>query len=262
MTLYVDILFIVNFFITYLLLLVTKLFMKTDVKAYRLIFSSALGGLYSLVILFDELNFFISAIGKLLISVLIVFISFGFVRLQRFLKAIGFFYLSNMVFLGVILGVWLLFKPNGVIIKNNCVYFDISARALLISALLAYLISFAAVKIYNRTIGKNEIYSLTIIKNNQEVHLFAFADTGNKLKEPFSNYPVIIVDNKKFQFEAERLIPFNTVGGDGVLNGFKPDNVIISSGKKMIKTDKVYIALSHIESKDFSAIINPELINF
>ena len=261
MTLYVDVLFVVNFFITYLLLLLTKLFVKENVKTSRLLISSFVGGAYSLVILADELHFLITAIGKIFISAVIILIAFGFKRATVFIKTLAIFYFSNMLLLGVILALWLLFKPQGIAIHNDVLYFDIPARALLISALFAYLIALLVVKLYNRTVGKNEIYSLTIFKNGEELHMFAFADTGNKLKEPFSDYPVIVVDGSKISFDAERVIPFNSVGGEGVLKAFKPDKIIISSGKKSFETDRVYIAVSSVESKDFSAILNPEIIN-
>ncbi|MCH5321927.1 MAG: sigma-E processing peptidase SpoIIGA [Eubacterium sp.] len=261
MTLYVDVLFVVNFFITYLLLLLTKLFVKENTKTARLLISSFAGGSYSLVILIDELHFLITALGKIIVSAVIILIAFGFKRATVFIKTLCIFYFSNMLLLGVILALWLLFKPQGIAIHNDVLYFDIPARALLISALFAYLIALLVVKLYNRTVGKNEIYSLTIFKNGEELHMFAFADTGNKLKEPFSDYPVIVVDGSKISFDAERVIPFNSVGGEGVLKAFKPDKIIISSGKKSFETDKVYVAVSSVESKDFSAILNPEIIN-
>lgn len=261
MVVYVDVLFVVNFFITYLLLLLTKLFIKDNPKTVRMLAGAFTGGVYSLVILADELSFLITAIGKIAVSALIIFIAFGFKRVVIFAKTLGIFYFSNMLLLGVILAVWLIFKPDGIAIHNDVVYFDIPAKTLLISALVAYLISLAGVKIYNRTIGKNEIYSLTIFKNDKEVHLYAFADTGNKLKEPFSDYPVIVIDESKISFETERIIPFHSVGGEGMLRAFKPDKVIISNSRGCYETDRVYIALSSVDSKDFSAILNPEIIN-
>ncbi|MGN1202124.1 MAG: sigma-E processing peptidase SpoIIGA [Eubacterium sp.] len=261
MVIYVDVLFVVNFFITYLLLLLTKLLVKANPKTVRLLISSFIGGSYSLVILIDKLHFLITAFGKIIVSVIIVLAAFGFKRASVFIKTLCIFYFSNMILLGVILAIWLIFKPQGIAIHNDIVYFDIPAKVLLFSALAAYLLALLAVKIYNRTVGKNEIYSLTVFKDGKEIHMYAFADTGNKLKEPFSDYPVIVVDSSKISFEAERVIPFNSVGGEGVLKAFKPDRVIISTGKKSFETDKVYIAVSSVDSKDFSAILNPEIIN-
>lgn len=261
LVIYVDVLFVVNFFITYLLLLLTKLLVKENSKTVRLLAGAFIGGAYSLVILLDELHFMITVFGKIFVSIIIVFTAFGFKRASLFFKNLGVFYVSNMILLGVILAVWLVFKPEGVAIHNDIVYFDIPAKVLLFSAMLAYLIALAVVRIYNHTVGKNEIYSLTVFKNGEQTHMYAFADTGNKLKEPFSDYPVIVVDSSKMNFDAERIIPYNSVGGDGTLKAFKPDKVIISSGSECVETDRVYIAVSSVDSKDFSAILNPEIIN-
>lgn len=261
LVIYVDVLFVVNFFITYLLLLFTSLLLKRDKKIIHLLFASAVGGLYSLVILADNLNFLVTAMGKILASFLIVFIAFGFVRLTVFLKSALLFYFSNLVFLGIIVAIQLIFKSSGIALNNGTVYFDISAKILLLSALFAYLISVAVIKIYNHTIEKKQIYSVTIDKNGRTTHLYALSDSGNKLKEPFSDYPVIVADKSKISFNAERVVPYNTVGGEGVLQAFKPDKVVISNGKNSFETDRVYIAMSSVESKDFSAIINPEILN-
>ena len=261
MVVYVDVLFVVNFFITYLLLLFTSLMLKRKNQTIRLLISSAVGGLYSLVILVDNLNVFLTAAGKLLVSFVLVFIAFGFRRLSVYIKAVLLFYFSNLLFLGIIMGIRLIFAPAGVALNNGTVYFDISAGTLLISASVAYIVSVLIIRIYNHTIEKKEIYSLTVYKDGSSSHLFALADSGNKLKEPFSDYPVIVVDKNKISFSAERVVPFNTVGGEGVLQAFKPDKVVISNGKKSFETDRVFVAASNVESNDFSAILNPEILN-
>lgn len=158
------------------------------------------------------------------------------------------------------MAMWLAFKPNSFVFNNDSVYFDIPAKALLVSALVAYIISICVIKIYNYTISKKEIYSLKIFKGESEYNLFAFLDTGNKLREPFSNFPVIIVDSSKIDFECERVIPFDTVGGEGMLKAFKPDKIVISNGKSSFECKDVYIAVSKVDSKDFSAILNPQIM--
>ena len=260
MIIYVDVLFIVNFFITYLLLLLTKALVKSSAKTVRLLASSCLGGLYSLIILADDLSVFVSVLGKLAASVLLVIIAFGFKRITVFVKAVALFYFSNMLFLGVILAVQLIFNSKGAAINNGTVYFDISAPVLLISASLAYVVSIAVIKIYNRTLGRQEIYKLKIFKNGECHTMLAFLDSGNKLTEPFSNYPVIIADSSKIMYDTERIIPFSTVGGDGILQAFRPDKIEISNEKNKIETDKVYIALSEVGEKNYSAILNSQIL--
>lgn len=261
LVIYVDVLFVVNFFITYLLLLFTSLMLKRRYKTLRLLTASAVGGLYSLVLLVDDLNFLLSSLGKVCISLLMVFIAFGFGRLVVFLKSAALFYFSNLLFLGIIVAVQLLFSPDSIALHNGTVYFDISAKVLLFSAFAAYLISVAVIKIYNHTIEKRQIYSVTIKKNGRDTHLYALSDSGNKLKEPFSDFPVIVADKEKISYDAERVVPYNTVGGEGILQAFRPDKVVISNGKSAFETDRVYIAMSTVDSKEFSAVINPEILN-
>lgn len=261
MVIYVDVLFVVNFFITYLLLISTSFFAKSEIKQYRAVFASVLGGLYSLVIIFDKLNFLLSAIGKIFASLLIVFVAFGFIRVWTYFKNFIIFYFSNVLFLGVISAICMFFSPKGMTVKNSNVYFDISATQLLVSAFCAYLVTYIIIKITNRTLAKGEIYSLSIFVDNNEYKFYAFADSGNKLREPFSDYPVIIVDKSKMPEKCERLIPCQTVSGQVMLKAFKPDKIIISNGKNKIEITKVYVALSDVNSKKFSAVLSNELIN-
>ncbi len=261
MTVYVDVLFVINFFITYLLILLTKALTKNTAKQWRMLLGSFVGGVYSLIIFAESINDFLSVLLKLAVSLLIVFSAFGFKRALPFFKALICFYFSNLIFLGVILAVWLTVKPDGIVINNDIVYFDIPASALLALALAAYIISILIIKLYNYTISKKEIYLLTVIKDEREYRFCAFLDSGNRLTEPFSGCPVIIADKNKISVKCERVIPFNTVGGEGLLEAFKADKIIVSNGKNTFESESVYIALSDVNSKDFSAILNPLLFN-
>ena len=259
MVIYVDVLFVVNFFITYLLLLATSLISKTETKQIRLILSSALGGLYSLVIICDKLNFLISTFGKITVSIIIVLVAFSFKRFGLYVKNLLIFTFSNMLFFGIISAIYIYLKPQGMAVKNGSVYFNISAPLLLSCAFLAYVITYAIIKICNRTLSKNEIYNLTVIKGDNTYHFFALCDSGNKLKEPFSDYPVIVVDKAKISIECDRVIPCQTVSGEGILKAFKPDKIILSNGKNKTEISKVYVALSNINSKSYSAVIPNDL---
>lgn len=241
--------------------MLTRLLTKSCPSQARMLLGGAIGGIYSLIIFFPSLNVFVTIVGKLLSSCIIVFICFGFSKLTMFIKRLVCFYFSNLVFLGVIVAVILISNSNRIIVNNNSVYFDLSAKLLLLLSLVSYALSTIIIKLYNSTISKKEIYSLTVINDGKSYHYFAFLDSGNRLVEPFSSYPVIIVDKSKYSFEATRLIPYNTVGGEGMLNAFKPDKIIISNGKSNLESDKVYVALGDVKTSEFSAILNPMLLN-
>lgn len=259
---YVDVLFVVNFFMTFLLLLLTGKLLKRDHKLVRFVIASVIGAVYALVILIDDMSFLLTIFGKIIIAFAIVFAAFGFRTARNYLKSVALFFFSNMVLLGVMIGLWFIFEPSGVVIHNSVVYFDVSAKVLLVSAFIAYVLSYLIIRIYNATTAKKDIFDLTVEKNGKCVHMFAFADSGNNLTEPFSSHPVIVVKKDLFKEEqGERVIPYETVGGEGVLTAFKPDKVTVKASGKMLEVENVYIALSdYLGSEDYSAIINPKII--
>lgn len=258
---YVDVLFVINFFITYLLLLLTSKLNKQGIKQLRALAASAFGGAYALVILLGIRDIFISLAGKLTASLIIVLIAFGFKGFAVLLRNLAVFYFSNLIVLGAVAAVVFTLSPRGVKLSGGIVYFDISAAALLMSALFAYVISVVIIRVYNRITAKREIFLITVYKNGREYRLSAFLDSGNKLREPFSDLPVIIADKSRIDLPPERVIPCSTVSGRGVLPAFRPDKIVISNGKSLFTTDRAFVALSDIGSKEFSAILNPEIIN-
>ena len=260
---YVDILFVVNFFITFFLLQVTAKFSKRSEKLWRIVLASFIGGVYSLVILWDSLNFSVSCLGKLVAAMLIIIAAFKFKGFKAYIKEVAIFFFVNLLFVGIIIGLWFIFKPNGVVINNSTVYFNVSARILLITALAAYLISVVIIRIYNNKTAVKELYSVTVYHNENKTKFFAFADSGNNLKEPFSDFPVIVADSGLFENTlCQRLIPFSSVGGEGVLSAFKPDKVEISSSLGSVEINDVYIALSSsVKKGEYQGILNPKILN-
>ncbi|HJB75506.1 MAG TPA: sigma-E processing peptidase SpoIIGA [Candidatus Eubacterium faecale] len=260
---YVDVLLVVNFFITFLLLLITQKLAKENSKLVRLVLASFAGAAYSLVILFDELDFAVSLLGKLAAACLIVLIAFRRSGLKCFAKNTAIFFFVNFVFVGIMVGLWMIFKPAGIVINNSTVYFDVSATALLISAFIAYVISAVIIRIYNNKTAKNELYQLTVYYDGQKCSFFAFADSGNNLREPFSDYPVIVADENLFKdVPCSRVIPVSTVNGEGILKAFKPEKVVISTSRGSGELSRVYIALSkNVKKGEYQGIINPKSVS-
>lgn len=263
---YIDILFIINFFINFLLLEVTAKLTKKNAKLYRLIISSAVGGAYSFIMFVDELPEIVLAISKIIVAFVMVLIAFSFHRVSSFFLTSIVFLFSSFVFLGVIVGLYYLTKTDMIVINNSTVYFDIGARGLLLSAFVAYLLSCLIVRLHNKRLSKTDVYSIEIFNENLSVKLNALVDTGNKLYEPFSNSPVIVVDKKKVEKllgnSKCRYIPATTVSGETLLTAFKPEKIIIKSSGCETVVDNAYVALSNdVKANGFSAVINPMILS-
>ena len=261
---YIDVLFVINFFITFFLLSATARITKKRAATARLILSSVLGGLYSLIILVD-LPLAVSVLLKLAVSAVLLLAAFHFDRLGGFFSAYALFYFMNFVFLGLIYGIALAVKTPYIHLSNGTVYLNIGARGLLVSAFIAYLASCVAVRLYNRRLAAGEVLPITVENGGRSVSLFALTDTGNKLREPFSDSPVIVADAAKFEelFDPEktRIIPAETSGSRGFMLSFRPDKVTVRTSRGEEEIENVYIALSdRMKSGEFSAVINPEIL--
>ena len=106
------------------------------------------------------------------------------------------------------------------------------------------------------------VCDVSIVTNGMKTEFRAVADTGCTVKEPFSSDYVIIaekelVDNLSFDNSKMRIIPFNSLGGKGILKGYKPDSVLING--KIIQN--VYIGIcENIIKSEIKAIVPYELV--
>ena len=219
-----------------------------------------------MIILADELPPAVTVLSKIAAAAVILLIAFRFYRVKSFLIALLVFLFTNFLFLGIIIGIYLIFKSDLIAVNNSVVYFNIGARGLLFCAFIAYLFSCIIVRLYNRRLAKDEVYTLHLENGGISVTLLAFADTGNKLREPFSNAPVIVARGDKLRDavggSTTRLIPASTVNQTSFLTAFKPEKLTIKTDKGEEVIENVYIALSDEMKNDcYSAVINPEILS-
>ncbi|HHZ05671.1 MAG TPA: sigma-E processing peptidase SpoIIGA [Clostridiales bacterium] len=285
-TVYIDVLLCVNLFINYFILLAVAKFSKVVPKQYRLLLGSGFGALTALIILLPEINGIANVVIKLLIAVAIIFISFGRQSKKTFIKNLATFFLISFCFCGVMMAVWFLFTPKGMVVKNSVVYFNISPVIMIVSTLLCYVILRIVSRISGREAPSIEVCKLKIFNNNCYTEIYGRVDTGNTLTEPFSTSPVIVADRRSIEsvIPAEvleymtarvtsntlknnssnskniRLIPYNSVGGEGLLPAFVPQEIYINGEPY---DGKVFIAIcpdSRITG-ECKAIVNPQIIN-
>ena len=57
----------------------------------------------------------------------------------------------------------------------------------------------------------------------------AYVDTGNILKDPYKNRPVILINDKNldFNYEDSILVPFKTLNNNGVIKCKKPTKIVV-----------------------------------
>lgn len=283
---YVDILLTVNLFINYFLLLSCAEIMKTDFKRLRILFGAAIGAAASLVIFLPPLSQISELIFKSSLSALIVFTSFGYKSFKRFSKLVFAFFASNMIFAGCMMALWIWLKPKGMVINNDITYFNINIPTLLISCVICYGFVSLISRITVRQNLKKMKYKVSLTFGGNTVNGTGYVDTGNSLKECFSGFPVIVADEKFISAlfsptekdflhkgfadtnaperlkNKVRLIPYGTVGGNGILTAFRPDLAEFRDEKGTVfRTNKIYIAVSKEKFKSFDCdvLLSPKI---
>jgi stage II sporulation protein GA (sporulation sigma-E factor processing peptidase) len=151
------------------------------------------------------------------------------------------------------------FDKDIMIYSNGIVYFDVSMTFLIICAVISYLIIIVISKILDKKAPSNKEYVINIQNDGRNVTCTALMDTGNNLCDPFTGYPVIMVDKsifiQLFNEEKIRLIPVSTVNGDSLIRAFRPEKISV----KNLSTNKVYIGESNTSLDEYKAILNINL---
>lgn len=286
-TIYVDILFAVNLFMNFFLLLVTARLAHQPYKRLRLLAGAALGALFSFVILLPELGILFSIATKVVFSGLIVLASFRAASLKRFLKLYACFFTVNFAFAGIAFALWLFVAPPGLAMGNGAFYFDISPLLLVVTAAAAYLLLSLFHRFFQKGAPPKSIYDLTVTVEGHSVTLRTLADTGNSLTESFTGSPVVLAEYQSVKellpdpvrpaFQNAnaacvrlpeawqrryRVIPYKSVGANGLLPSFKADEIVIHTKEDPVTVQGAFVAVSdtNLSSGEYRGLMNPQLL--
>ena len=255
MTIYVDIVLIENLIMNYIILFATGLVLKLKINQIRIIISSLLGAMYSIIAYAEILEIYSSLGLKIVLSILIVYISFNPQNAKKMWKYILIFYLTSFVFGGAAFALIYIIKPQDILMKNGLFLGTYPLKTVMLSAIIAFFIIVTAFSIVKSKISKKDMFCDIEIKLNEKIiKTKAMLDTGNLLKEPITNTPVVVVEHtllyecmpKEILNNLEKiiggdfeklpnyireeyvlklkLIPFSSLGkNNGMLLGIKPE---------------------------------------
>lgn len=286
---YLDLLFFINLLVHYFLLLFTAKLFQREAGFWRLLGGAALGSLSILILPLPHSP----ALAALLIPaapLLMVIAAFRPLRLPELLYFWGAFFLASFLLAGALsalLGFPALHRffatPGGILL--------ILAVCVLLYLLFGLLRPFAEDKKWQKLWG----IELQVIWRGRERVVPAFLDTGNRLREPFSGQPVIVIDYRSLEgllpeplyrslADADRepwsamdqlrdpallcsfaLIPCRGIDcRSEILLGFKPDEVaFFENGRKQRLDAGVFLALTRRgfgPAAEYRALLPPELL--
>ena len=161
------------------------------------------------------------------------------------------------MFGGATIAIIYMANTNNITIQNGVLVGNYTLKTILIGIVVAYFTVIIAERIIRTRISKKDlICNIKVEINGVEIQTQAMIDTGNLLKEPITNIPVIVIEHsllydiipsqilnnlenilggelsKEIQEEyisKFRVIPFSSLGKqNGMLLGIKGKNLIIN----------------------------------
>lgn len=246
MKVYIDLLFLFNFFIDFLLLITVSITLKRGVTLFKAILGAFFGSI-SLLALFIPFNSFFLFLFKIGVGLIMCIITFRYKDAKYTLTNFSYLFMT-----GVILGGFLYYLENELTLKSMGLVF--LKKELPIPYLFLVLISPIILYVFfkqNKKIKELQSYVFDVeIQIEKEIYkLKGYLDTANTLQDPITGKSVILIEKKILKKEPQKFffIPYKVLNHNSILKVIKPEYIMINS----ICSKKYLIGLSkeafHIE---------------
>jgi len=293
---YLDYFWLQNLIMNSLLLWTTSRCSRNRIKPLRLFLSAAFGAFYAIAVILAD-SFLVWNLAVIFfVSVIMLVIAFGHMQVRKFVKLTILFYGVTFLFGGAGFGLYHIFGTNNDITHNAVIMKNYPVQLLAASSFLSIEI-FYSIWTFTRIQPSDNgyLYKIEIFFGEEVVSLVALLDTGNRLVDPLSQNPVIVVeldgikdallpevrsifeqsDEYNLDFAAIaltnsawisrfRIIPFTALEKTtGVLIGFRPDKVRVSVSDVWHDVENVIIAVCNkrlCNDSRYRALIHPGII--
>lgn len=188
MKVYIELVFIENFIINYIILLESLNISKIDKEKNKVIFTSLLGSLYVTIVLILKYSIYINFILNILIFLLMIYLAFEDDNLSNYIK-----HVINTIY------IYSLYAGLNFFVIN---FFNIQEKGG--KKLIVYIITYIILKLCNYTITKskkinltkeNLIFDIEILVKEKTYKYTAFVDTGNNAKDFKRNMNYIFLED-------------------------------------------------------------------
>lgn len=284
MVIYLDVLILINLYVTYFQILAVSVFTHRKTVWYRKLSAAGIGAVASLSIFIPQEMVLTLTLLKIFLCALIAFVAFGYTGFRAYAVSVLFLMLVSFVFSGLMLCVWLFAAPMKMLFINGTVYFGVDTMTIILSTCAAY----GVVRIIRYILDKNGKtdgkYTVIIKNNGRECRLSALADSGNGMVDCFSGLPVIVCrrdmcadvsppaiemmennsdisDIGTQMIKGVRIMPFSTVGKGGLICMFKAESVVIDDETNEEKYPvNALIGIVIGGRQEYEAIFNPKIL--
>lgn len=276
---YLDVIFVINFIMDYLLLTIVKKALKWDTSILRRLLGATVGSIGVCVLtVISPLNYIIQfLISYFVLCVLMVLTTYKPKSIQIGIKSVIMLYLVTFLLGGIInslyyhsmLGYYMYELINGRLFNQ------LSTKMVLLLAVLSIIVITVLVKPLSKIYRKDvSLFGTELILQDKSICLTGLLDTGNNLFDPVFGKPVIIIEYSSLKdllsFEQERylkslitddkkdlkinpkdsgnicvfMIPYQSIGKKkGLLPAIKINKMVIKKNDEKVASENVLTAI-------------------
>lgn len=281
-TVYVDLLFMINFSMDFLcVFLVSKLLFK-KISLLRAIIGAAIGGTFSVCMIFMPAESILNLILDVLCYIFICLVVFAKKGdgIKTLLINCSTYFISSVLLGGIMTATFSLLNNSGITLDDTEGN-DFPPWLVLGIGLFSFAVSYFGGRYIKRRSCK-EIVDIKMVIADKELTVSAMCDSGNFLCDSISGKPVIVADMKhaKYFFDGidklnidvldklepkvackAVLIPYSTASGSRTMVAFRPRELTINHNGK-VKSADALIGFADIKctTDGCSALIPSELL--
>ena len=280
-----------NLIINYVILYVTTLLKKIKVSYFRILLSAICGSVYAIVSIIVSDNI----ISKIILSIVMILIIYPTKDIRKFLETLAIFYLVSITTGGASIAISYLVNGYKINTVNGATIVDFPILFSSIGLILGIiLIKITINNVKSKITQKNIFYDIEVFIGNKRTKIKALLDTGNMLKEPISNMPVVVIERvllyncvpkeilnnldsimggdfekvpdriQKEYISKLKLIPFASLGkSNGMLIGIKPEYLKIIKKDETIEEKNIILGIyqqSLTKKGEYQALMGMEFI--
>ena len=296
MTVYLDVVFLENVLMNYIIIFATGVVLKNKCNKWRIFLSSLVGAVYTVVMYLNIIPIYSNFFMKIILSVTIIFLAFRPKSMKMMVKDLIIFYLVSFVFGGCVFALMYFLQPQMAQIRNGVFVGEYPLKVALVGGFVSFIIVQIGFKLVKNKLSKKDmIYEIEVDLDKKTAKVKALLDTGNLLKDPITGFPVIVVEHTCLDkivptvilnnlekiiggdidelikdeelnktISRFRMIPFSSLGKqNGLLLGIKADSVNIILDEKIEKINNVIVGIydkSFTKNGTYSAIFGLDLL--
>ncbi len=229
MKIYIDLVLLLNFGFDLILIFSVAILLRRQTSLKRLVLSALIGSItiFSMFVKLGSLWLFLI---KILISIFMVLVAFGFRDIRTFSRNLFYLYTSSILLGGFLyfLNLQFSYQNEGLVFYFNGLSVNVIVL-IIFSPLILYCYVKQGLHLKNHY---HHYYHIDIyLKSGEVIATTAFLDTGNHLVDPYKKRPIILINkgmvNIDYDSQSIILVPYDALNYHGLLKCVIPDKIFI-----------------------------------